>query len=83
MCSTWWGELTIRSWEWKGVCKGGGGEGVEVSLHVILQLREPFPIRKIPVVKDLPTNIKLCNYYLPQKITAECKTDPKNKEANE
>ena len=64
------------------MCKGGGG-GVEVSLHVILQLREPFPIRKIPVVKDLPTNIKLCNYYLPQKITAECKTDPKNKEANE
>ena len=81
MCSTWWGELTIRSWEWKGVCKGGGG--VEVSLHVILQLGEPCPIRKIPVVKDLPTNIKLCNYYLPQKITAECKTDPKNKEANE
>ena len=79
MCSTWWGELTIRSWEWKGVCKGG----VEVSLHVILQLGEPCPIRKIPVVKDLPTNIKLCNYYLPQKITAECKTDPKNKEANE
>ena len=66
----------------KGSVQGGGG-GVEVSLHVILQLREPFPIRKIPVVKDLPTNIKLCNYYLPQKITAECKTDPKNKEANE
>ena len=65
----------------KGSVQGGGGE--EVSLHVILQLGESCPIRKIPVVKDLPTNIKLCNYYLPQKITAECKTDPKNKEANE
>ena len=63
--------------------KGSVQGGVEVSLHVILQLREPCPIRKIPVVKDLPTNIKLCNHYLPQKITAECKTDPKNKEANE